>query len=681
LKDNDSLLVSELINTLEFENLTMILDECANLDDIFSFINFIHEKNNDLSNNLMEYLFIIDISESEYTPIKLKEICIHYLEKNLDAISFTKAIEKLNLEPDERKIALILTDIAIINEEIAKRMLWELFSKFKEADPKRFVDSLKILKWASDDLFLVISIIGTEKLLQSRNLNDFNYLLSMFIGEDSDLIYPLVIEVPDSKFAIENLVNQSTLEDLINFLKIIEAYSPDYMDLLVNFDFESRALILKFEGGSLKEKLDFLHIIIDYEKSSVFEIFIQDNFEIIKKIIRDINSTVDLEIFYQALVLFNFIDKDLAQELLIKIDPVSVTKQLLHVENENLVINTFIEIASINHLYLYYSLQADFADFIKWLEFFILKLSDLETLALFLVSFHKIFGNAPELPLILTTIVKKLQREENLDDLGVFLGIIGNSEPKLLKLILNNLLTNLKLYPTDKIGYLLMATSLYNFDTGINLVRNLSSRFSSEYDIKLLRKSIESIILANAKVAELLLSDTNFNIQVLKNNIRQSDILEQVLFLETIQPVAQHIIDNILQDDLFIQEFFNAINETNYPELAKIISNSHWLNDFLIERFGKIIAEKTAVAPISDLISEPNLTLEDFFNLIHTSSWANRQLCKQIIYWTDITELGEKLEALPQKDGLIDKFINFISEFDVEKAEKLVFDYFHEEIN
>ena len=523
---NQSLdLARNLINDLSLETLTMVLDECPNLDDIFSFLELLFSLNKSVTQRLMEYLFILDIEDPDCTPTSLKDQCISYLERNLSVKSFTEALDKLNDESDERKIALLLTDIAIINEEISKRLLWELFSKFKNSKPKHFRDSLKILKWASEDLFLVISIIGTERLLQSRNLKEFNENLSLFISEDPDLIYPLIIEVPDSKMALTNLFNTAAIEDMLDFLYIVESNSPDYMESFSTFDFDKPEILRNFSAGTIKHKLLLLQHLLEYENSELFQIFLQDNNAVLKNLIGEIKENFDLEYFYLCLNFFNALDKLLAQELLIYIDPKIVTKNLFNTERQDLVINTFISIATTNNLYLYYALQSEFSEFMKWLEFFIINLDDLETLALVLVSFQKIFIDAPELPLIITIIVKKLQRVENLDDLGVFLGIIGNSDETLLNLILNNLLPHLKLYPTDKIGYLLMSTSLYNLETGKKLVKNLSSRFSSEYDIKILRKSFESIILANTTVAETLLTDSKFNTDLLIKNFKESEFL------------------------------------------------------------------------------------------------------------------------------------------------------------
>lgn len=649
-----------LIEKIPFENFTMILDECPNLDIIFSFLELLHSLKEELSDRLMEYLFLLESTSLD--PSVLKRNCLDYLEKNLGVSSFTQALEKLNAENDERKIALLLTDIAIINEEISKRLLWELFSKFKDSGPKHFRDSLKILKWASEDLFLVISIIGTEKLLQSTNLKEFNNQLSLFISEDPDLIYPLIIEVPNSKLAITNLFNNSCIEDILDFLQIIETHSPDYMEALVDFNFDETRMINNFSKAKVKSKLLLLQKVIEYEDSRLFTIFINENLIILKTLIIEIKSAFDLECFYLCLSFFNTIDKLLAQELLININPKVVSEHLFESQNEKLVIDTFIAISTTNNLYLYYSLQAEFTDFIKWLEFFISKLQDLETLALFLVSFQKIFADAPELPLILTTIVKKLQREENLDDLGVFLGIIGNADPDLLNQILNNLLPNLKLYSTEKIGYLLMTTSLYNLEIGKNLVKNLSSRFSSEYDIKLLRKSFESMILANANVAEALLQDENFSTEVLIKNIKNSDILERVLFLETILPIGKEIIARIEQDTEFVSGLFQDIKKMTIQELTKLVSNSRWLNEDLTDELGRILANR-------------NFTLADYYNLIHTSSWSNRELCKKIIYWTNIAELGEKFEDLPESDTVLEGIITILYEIDTEKAEKLIEEY------
>ncbi len=657
LLEQNSEVATSLITKIPFENLTMILDECPNLDTIFSFLELVHSLKEELSNKLMEYLFLLE--EKSLNPTILKNICINYMEKNIGVNNFTDALEKLNKESDERKIALLLTDIAIINEEIAKRILWELFSKFKSSTPKHFRDSLKILKWASEDLFLVISIIGTEKLLQSQNLKEFNNQLSLFISEDPDLIYPLIIEVPDSKLAITNFFNNAEIEDMLEFLKLIEDHSPDYMESLVNFNFDKTRILYNFSNATLKTKLLLLHQVVEYKDSTIFTIFINNNFSLLKSLIGEIKKDFDLECFYLCLTFFNTIEKLLAQELLIYINPKIVSKHLFESQDENLVINTFIAISATNNLYLYYALQSEFTDFIKWLEFFITKLDDLETLALFLVSFQKIFADAPELPLILTTIVKKLQREENLDDLGAFLGIIGNSEPELLKQILNNLLAHMKLYPTDKIGYLLMTTSLYNLEVGKNLVRNLSSRFSSEYDLKLLRKSFESIILANPKVAESLLEDKNFDTGALIKNIKNSDIIERVLFLETIMPVGKEVITRILQDTDFVDTFFKNIETLTLTEITKILSNSSWLNDELSDEFGRRLARR-------------NIDLDDYYTLIHTSSWSNRSLCKKIVYWTNIAELGEKIEETTESNTIIDAIIALLYEIDSEKAEKLL---------
>lgn len=403
-------------------------------------------------------------------------------------------------------------------------------------------------------------------------------------------------------------------------------------------------------------------MLLEYEDSNLYLLFITKNPELLRNLLSELKYNFDLNSFYNALTLFNTLDKELAQELLINIDPRIVTDQLLTEQDEMLVINTFISIASTNGMYLYYSLQADFTDFIKWLEFFLTKVNDLEVLALFLVAFQKIFTDAPELPLIFTTVVKKLQRVENLDDLGAFLGIIGSSDTDLLQTLLNNLLPHLKLYPTDKLGYLLMTTSLYNMDTGIGLVKNLSARFSSEYDLKLLRKSIESIILANAKVAEILISDKNFNKAILKKNIKQAELLEKVLFLETILPVGKELINEILEDEEFVDDFFSHCFSVTLTELTKVISNSNWLNEDMCEEVARCASGKS-------------FNLEDYYTLIHTSSWSNRSLCKKIIYWTNLAELGEKIELADKKDPILDKIIGIISEVEPEKAEKLIFDY------
>ena len=162
ISDKNTDLAKKLINKIPFETHTMVLDESTNLDDIFLYLELIYSLNLELSSKLMEYLFILDEEKKDTTPLTLNNECQKYLQKSLDVSNFTDAYTKLNEDNDERKIALFLTDIAIINEEIAKRMLWELFSKFKNSEPKHFLDSLIILKWASEDLILVISIIGTE---------------------------------------------------------------------------------------------------------------------------------------------------------------------------------------------------------------------------------------------------------------------------------------------------------------------------------------------------------------------------------------------------------------------------------------------------------------------------------------------------------------------------------------
>ncbi len=652
-----------LITKIPFETLTMNLDECPNLDEIFSFLELVHSFKQDLSNKLMEYLFILDNTEkADLAPVILKNQCYEYLEKNLGVKNFSEALDRLNNEIDERKIALLLTDIAIINEEISKRLLWELFSKFKNSEPKHFRDSLKILKWASEDLFLVISIIGTEKLLQSPNLNEFNSQLTLFISEEPDLIYPLIIEVPDSKKAITELFNNASLEDMIDFLNILEAHSPDYIESFIDFNFDSMKILHHFSIGKLKTKLQLLKKIIEYEDSFLYRIFIEENYIILKSLIIEIKENFDLENFYLCLNFFNTLDKLLVQDLLVHIDPKIVTENLFDTEKEDLVINTFIIIASTNYLYLYYTLKAEFSDFLKWLEFFISKLEDLETLALFLVSFQRIFNDAPELPLILTTIVKKLQREENIDDLGVFLGIIGNSEPDLLKLILNNLLPHLKLYPTDKIGYLLMTTSLYHLETGLDLVKSLAARFSSEYDIKLLRKSFESIILANSKVAEELIKDNKFNTELVIKNFNSSDILEKVLFLETILPIGKEIIDKILQNKQFIKQIIDFFTNSSVTEIIKILSNSNWFGMELCQDIGRILSER-------------KFNLDDFYTIIHTSSWSNKLLCKKIVYWTDVIDMAEKFEEKEKNNSIIDSIITIFYEIDPEKTEKLLKNY------
>ena len=656
----------DILDLIEFETLTLLLDECPNLDEIFQFLELIFILNAGLAKKLMEYLFVLETENSQLNPISLKESCLNYLIDNLNVTNFSDALKVLNKEQDERKIALILTDIALINEEIAKRLLWELFSKFKQSEPKRFVDALKILKWASEDLFLVISIIGTEKLLQSPDLHEFNKLLTMFIQEDRDLIYPLIIEVPDSKKAIVELINDSKIEDTLEFLKIIEDLSPDFMEIIVNLYYNKNKLLIRFSKGSLETKLSMLQLLIEYNESFLHNFFIKENILLLKSLLLEIRDNFTIEIFYLSLKLFNDLDKELTQELLIDIDPGLVTEQLLQNEDELLVINTFIAIASVNGLYLYYSLQAEFNEFIKWLEIFITKVTDLETLAHFFVSFQKIFTDAPELPLILTTVVKKLQREENLDDLGVFLGIIGHSDKILLQLILNNLLPHIKLYPTDKIGYLLMTTTLYNLETGLDLVNNLAIRLGSEYDIKLLRKAFESIILANTKVAKTLINDKNFNKTVLQKNIQQSDLLEQVLFLETIVPVGDILISQINQDEGFINQFLGYCRKVPLLALSKVISNSNWFNENLQDDFAKLIIDR-------------NFTLEEFYTLIQTSSWSNRHLCKKIVYWSDTDDLGEALSSLNQNDKFVNKFITLLSEIDANKAEKIIFNYLQDQ--
>ena len=489
----------------------------------------------------------------------------------------------------------------------------------------------------------------------------------MFIEEDPDLIYPLIIVVPDSKQAIKELIHNSSLEEIVYFFKLIENYSPDYLELLINYNFEENKLITSYNQSELQIKLSFLDFISEYEDSELYKIFVYKNSILLKNLQYQIKKQFNLNLFYQGLVFLNSIDKELSQELLIYIDPKLVTEQILTEEDGSLVVNIFNTIAAINGSYLFYSLQAEFKDFITWLERFLTNIDDLEILALFLVSFQKIFTNTPELPLIITTIIKKLQREENLDDLGAFLGIIGSSEPELLQLILNHLLSHLKLYPTDKIGYLLMATSLYNLETGLGLVHQLASRFSSEYDLKVLRKSFESIILANTKVAEEIVKDKNFDIQVLQKNIIDADLLEKVLFLEALLPIGKEVINELIGNREFTNDFYKKFFALNKPDLIKVISNSNWLNNEMCEEISKFIADKYISSNTSDL--------EEYYEIIHTSSWSNRKLCKKIINGTSMSDLAEKLELLDKTNPLLDKIITILSEIDSEKAEKLLFDH------
>ena len=60
LLEQNSEVAKSLINKIPFENLTMILDECPNLDTIFSFLELVYTLNEELSNRLMEYLFLLE---------------------------------------------------------------------------------------------------------------------------------------------------------------------------------------------------------------------------------------------------------------------------------------------------------------------------------------------------------------------------------------------------------------------------------------------------------------------------------------------------------------------------------------------------------------------------------------------------------------------------------------------
>ena len=208
-----------------------------------------------------------------------------------------------------------------------------------------------------------------------------------------------------------------------------------------------------------------------------------------------------------------------------------------------------------------------------------------------------------------------------------------------------------------------MATSLYDLETGFILIKDLSARFSSEYDIKLLRKSFESMILANAKIAEALLKDEKFNVMILKKHIKNSDVLEKALFLETILPVGKEIISQILQDQDFVTEFYQGVTNLSLSELKKLISNSRWLDEEMCDELGRILAVM-------------KFDLDEYYSLINTSSWSNRLLCIKIVYWTDLSDLGERIENWKNEQAVIDNILSILYELNPEKTDKLIKDYF-----
>ena len=55
ISNQNKKLVINLIEKIQFETLTMLLDECPNLDDIFLFLELIYRLKKDIATKLMEY--------------------------------------------------------------------------------------------------------------------------------------------------------------------------------------------------------------------------------------------------------------------------------------------------------------------------------------------------------------------------------------------------------------------------------------------------------------------------------------------------------------------------------------------------------------------------------------------------------------------------------------------------
>ena len=61
--------------------------------------------------------------------------------------------------------------------------------------------------------------------------------------------------------------------------------------------------------------------------------------------------------------------------------------------------------------------------------------------------------------------------------------------------------------------------------------------------------------MANTKVAEEIVKDKNFDIQILQKNIIDADLLEKVLFLEALLPIGKKKINELIGNEEFTNEF------------------------------------------------------------------------------------------------------------------------------
>jgi hypothetical protein len=677
LFQTDIEIAKRLIKSTKIEKLIEELEEHSSIEEIFSFLIILNKINPRRSLRILKSIFSTESdSDINFLHKKCLDILNQYL--NPKEITLGKALNQLRKESDERRLALVLTDIAPINGELANRFAWLFFDQFINSPPSRFLDCLRIISWGNRDLLRIISLAGTEKLRMSSSLEDFLNFLFLAQKKNPSTASLILMITDDFVAHLIKLINEnSDLSVITETLILIDELKSELTNLIIYSKSLNQINVIRCikNTKNLVILSKFLFLISKNPNSELSRIIKWESFprdpiiQLVKNYRNNgINIHLNLNIISDLLYSIQILDLNFAKLLTSQLDPKLFSISILQYEDINVIANIITQINQIKPEFFHYSFKYRFSEFIKHIDNLILNIENLELLAEFTIVIYENFSKDPQFPLFLTLIRKRIQREQDLDNLGSFLGILGQYHPPLLQEIAlhHSLLTYYRLFPTDKLGHLLMSTSLYDFNTAVKLGEALSSRFSAEPDLNLIRVAFGSISLGSNEVANKILESNSFDTRkiVARLNPKLISCVQIAFVLETFNTVTNRIINDFLTNESYFQSFIENIKDVEIPDFVKIIANSNWMNKDLTHEIAKKIAKR-------------NLTLKELHRILKTGAWANPKFAYTILYWQNLAELGDilKVEHLNNRNNtLIEELVYLINEIMPEFAQQLLQD-------
>lgn len=655
-----------LLRAANFDTLVEIVEENPSLDDIFGFLRLVKDIDPRLCQKLLFSVFGTD------PDVEVDEL----VEKSLQVLSsdhqelFTsihEGIMLLRAEEDERKIALVLTDLVLVNEEVANRVAWTLLDRFILASPKRFLDCLRIISWGNRDLLLIMSVAGEERLQKTDSLGSLLEQLRLVAREDPATASLLVSEnlrfVDQCKKLVEQNFSLATIVETFQLIASLnEIVLEKILDTNINLPHLIR-IVSQTMDDHVATVVEFLDQLAQFKDSRVSKILMWENFPR-KSLVERLVENLDLHLLSDALQVFRVLDLSLAEETVAQIDPKLFAATFIKTDDPSVMAHVVHQIRQVKTEFLDYSLNSISTEIIKHLNQLIPPISNLELLAELMFPLLTVFDQNPQYPLLLTTVRKRLQRENDLDNLGCFFGMVGQDSPTFLRQVTNgnDLLNYLRLFSTPSLGQLLMTTSLYDTGTAIHLASSLSERFSVEPDVEVLRKAIETIALGSPEVARAITESEGFDPQELVHRlskVTQQSCPKVSMALDTFHPLNPEIRELFLRQEETVELFLNNLQNESLPNLVKVMANSRWMTEELTDEVGRLIAEvETSVQGLT--------------KLLRTGVWSNPDLSERLLYWTNRVELASQLEELGVEHPLVEEFLQLTLEIKPELADQLL---------